>query len=934
MTTISYIGSTNAPRELSIYLNSRDGYFPTPRSYYNPDTERYTTSNDSYHTDAEFAFSNPLAFAHDVDCLLSCTSVAVPHSFYNITVGINDCLYFSVLLWQGPASVAKQFRAIVQPGNYGPTEFATAVQVAMNVALLKAVPTALKGFVFDITVTYSPVRHKLFFNFGPKQSINYPIPPPFAATLTCPSAVPFSKEKQVVPFTLTLTGSYEAPLTINYEATLFDANDKLVKQYASTNIEPTDTGCLVSVESPPSSLIPNTARYLEIQAYILDKHGRAIEAEASTQLNKEFDNEITTWSVPDPIVKSGTFALEGEVTGDSTAPVTNDWLVTLTNDNGVLLPKIGAALVGAGLSAQLTVNLPQIDTDSNSGRLSVSLTSTDSAAGPGGRLTCTTTKSVAWQREPFKNTFNAVPAGTIVNDDMVSLTGSLSGDFLQPVTTTWVVKTLTDAGIVIPGEKAVVLNQYDLNATIKPSLKDINYAYLQTGKFEIIMTSTDLTGTVAVSSLEIPWSRAFKITINPQNERLLKDGTYTWTPTNEGIYKLPVKYQFNNAYFSTSGGQLPLAPAGVINETTGVLVFDYSRIGNALYMRVRCEATDANGLKAPVAFAQVAFLPASLLGDIDPAATVRAVRLTFLPQGVPYTGPGAMPDSTTLNAGMFIEPGFRRDVASYMQIGTASMAPVTAADVDGQWTDFSSAPPQLPDAPLPGMPTPHALDLHASMHNLYVRTSLTPESAMSSMEAGRGSQERIVDFSSILTCISTTDTQPGDVISNTIPSWDHPTRLQLTKLDHIRVQLTDSRNQLVDLNGCHWAITLRLGFIMRNVRKMPLSKFESRFIGSVHDRGVNLKQRVEFQNKETNANNNISSTSTKKKKKKRSKRRSPKMDGIQFLNQPQAVFQWPPQPAGARALLPGEKPPNKLERVRKRKKSVVKTNINDASIYR
>ena len=67
-------------------------------------------------------------------------------------------------------------------------------------------------------------------------------------------------------------------------------------------------------------------------------------------------------------------------------------------------------------------------------------------------------------------------------------------------------------GIVIPGEKAVVLNQYDLNATIKPSLKDINYATLQTGKFEIIMTSTDLTGKVAVKSLEIPWSRAFKTT--------------------------------------------------------------------------------------------------------------------------------------------------------------------------------------------------------------------------------------------------------------------------------------------------------------------------------------------------------------------------------------------------------------------------------------
>ena len=871
MSTVAYLGSTNAPRELSLYFNSRDGHYPTPRSSYNPDTERYTTSNDYFHTDVEFTLTNPLAFGNDVDTLLSCTSVCVPHSFYNITAGINDCIYFSVLLWQGPASVANQFRAIVQPGNYDPVAFAAAVQAAMNVALLKAVPTALKGFVFDITVTYSPVRHKLFFNFGPKQSINYPIPPPFAATLTCPSVVPFSKEKQVVAFTLTLTGSYEAPLTINYEATLFDANDKTVKQYPSTNIEPTDTGCLVSVESPPSSLIPNTARYLEIQAYILDKHGRAIEAEASTQLNKEFDNEITTWGVPDPIVKSAAFALEGEVTGDATSPVTNVWLVTLTDDRDILLPKAGATLVGNGLSAQLTVSLPQIDTDSNSGRLSVYLTSTDSA---NPALTCTTKKSVAWQREPFKNTFNAVPAGTIVNDDMVSLTGSLSGDFLQPVTTTWVVKTLTNDGIVIPGEKAVVLNQYDLNATIKPSLKDINYATLQTGKFEIIMTSTDLTGKVAVKSLEIPWSRAFKTTINPQTERLLKDGTYTWTPVNEGIYKQPVKYVFTNRYFSGGGGQLPLPLAGVINETTGVLVFDYSRIGGALYMLVNCQATDANGLSAPVAVAQVAFLPASLLGDIDPAATVRAVRLTFLPQGVPYNGPGARPDTTTLNAGMFVEPGFRRDVASYMQIGTASMEPVTAADVDGRWTDFSSEPPQLPEAPLPGMPTPHALDLHANMHNLYVRTSLTPDSSMSSMEGGRGSQDRIVDFSNILTCISTTDTKPGDVISNTVPMWDHPSRLQLSSFTNIRVELTDSRNQLVDLQGCHWSIVLRLAFIVRNARKMPLSRLESRFISSVHERGATLKKRLEFHAK--NIESNQKAPKPKKKKSKKPRKRNAK----------------------------------------------------------
>jgi hypothetical protein len=143
------------------------------------------------------------------------------------------------------------------------------------------------------------------------------------------------------------------------------------------------------------------------------------------------------------------------------------------------------------------------------------------------------------------------------------------------------------------------------------------------------------------------------------------------------------------------------------------------------------------------------------------------------------------------------------------------------------------------------MPTPHCLDLHAGMHNLYVRTSLTPESAMSSMEGGRGSLDRIVSFSNILTCIPTTDTQPGDVISNCVPMWDHPSRLQLAAFTNIRIWLTDSRNQLVDLQGCHWSCVLRLAFIVRNARKMPLSKYESRFISSVHERGAILKQRTE-----------------------------------------------------------------------------------------
>jgi hypothetical protein len=236
--------------------------------------------------------------------------------------------------------------------------------------------------------------------------------------------------------------------------------------------------------------------------------------------------------------------------------------------------------------------------------------------------------------------------------------------------------------------------------------------------------------------------------------------------------------------------------------------------------------------------------PAEALGETTPPTG--SVRLTFLQQDVDYTGPLApgVPRTdgsicSTSYSGMYVMPGLRRSVPSWMQVSSDSVW------VTDRWTHFASDPAQLPDAPLPGMPAPHCLDLHASMHNLYIRTSLTPEVSERRWRPHSGLHINV------LSCVSTTDTKPGDVILNTIPMWDHPARLQLTSLTHVRISLTNSRNELVDLNGCHWAVVLRLQFVMKNARKAPLTKAESRLISSVHERGATLKHRAQHQEKMT-----------------------------------------------------------------------------------
>ena len=1048
MSTISYIGSTNAPRELSLYLNSRDANYPTPRSYYNPDTEMYTTSNDSYHTDCEYHLTNPLAISHDVDTLLSCTSVAVPHSFYNITAGINDCIYFSVLLWQGSGSTPNQFRAIVEPGFYDASEFATAIQTAMNLALKQAVPANIPDFKFDVTVKYSAIRHKLYFNFGKNQSIgpfNPPDPPPdipikyeldFSGsdntinangnyTITAdPTESGVTYDFKLFFVTHESQQGNSVPNTVTGGVLAFDIDFETISAdygfiwCTSTATAPGKSGTspdLILKLDPPPPPTPvkfGTTIYLEIDTGVPDiiptyqPNSYASQAsETSLYLKQFYKFNLNNFNVaPGANNEYATPLLTIDANGHAIFRLKIDMSdIENYNEPSKVLERIQSEIAKCPFNNNNTTFDADVNDGSGYTRLSYYPPPMQKV------LYDAETKQYcfksAWKYSivcyPQNNPENFEPGEVIADllnigtDDGTGkrvIESNLENNTDQSIFTSngyyplgygstsepkiaaqyWSAKTNAptsklgyvmyleiDTGVPTiqpiynPNTSAYPAGStsHYLRSFYKFNLNNYRTDDATNNEYESpLLTADENAHAIFRQKIDLSnvtdWDQnvaeyiQFEIERSPYNNSntvfaafvyseitppgTLRDSYYP-PPMQKVIYDSETKqYCFKSAW----NYRIVCYPKdNALNLEAGDVVADLLNIGDpADATRILTANLVDNteniytsngyypngyGSESEPKIADTYWLAKTNKPKlIEVSSEVFAVRITFLQQGIPYTGPGAGLYTTTNNAGMFIEDGMRRDVPSYMQIGNQSLSPVTAAyDPDtGKWSDFSSDPAQLPTAPFPGMPTPHAIDLNANQHNLYVRTSLTPESSMSSMEGGRGSKERLVDFASILTCIATTETTPGQVISNTIPMWDHPTRLQLTKLDYIRVQLTDTRNQLIDLNGCHFSITLRLGFIMKNARKMPLSKLESRLIGSVHDRGTILKQRIQYQTKieQNTANNNSSSNKKKKKSKKKKKKNGNTILDTTARNIPVAA-------AAARAEALGPRRETKIE---------------------
>ena len=574
----------------------------------------------------------------------------------------------------------------------------------MNVALLKAVPAAIPDFVFDITVTYSPVRHKLFFNFGPNQSIGYPAPPPFTATLTGPDFVPYSDELQSVFYDEAFFGLHVAPVYTSYTAELLNEDRTLLQSYP--DVYPfSSSGCFVQLVSPPSPDVPGAARYLKVTAHAFDGAGRAATASHTAQLNKAFDCEII--DNPAAITESGTWPLTAVVTGDYTPPAQESWSLLVYDGSGTLLPAAGFSIAPTNEPVAVLQGQLQLVVGANSGQVKV-LLSVTSAAG----LQASTSVVVPWSRVPFSAELTA-PAEPVAVSGAYPLLGSIAGDYNAPVTTSWSLvvqgpqgEPLPETGFTIaPGSGLSAALEVDLAAIPAPSLHP-------SGSVTITMQSVDSSSALATAKATVLWDRSlpFRVIASCESGRIVQEGGTRFGVAPRGTFTGKVSYSYLYwCFLDASGAEIDYRPpaAGVTPLDAGFYIY-VAKVSlwpaTAVSIAIYATATDSGEPEATFA-GHIGVTPLGPAAAAeDPASTIWAVRLAFLPQGVPYTGPGARPDTTTLNAGMFIEPGFRRDVASYMQLGNQSLAPITAAvDVDGRWTDFTSEPPQLLDAPLPGM---------------------------------------------------------------------------------------------------------------------------------------------------------------------------------------------------------------------------------------
>eukprot|EP01045_Picozoa_sp_COSAG04_P022228 COSAG04_NODE_2482_length_4041_cov_4.531710_2_plen_333_part_00 len=108
-------------------------------------------------------------------------------------------------------------------------------------------------------------------------------------------------------------------------------------------------------------------------------------------------------------------------------------------------------------------------------------------------------------------------------------------------------------------------------------------------------------------------------------------------------------------------------------------------------------------------------------------------------------------------------------------------------------------------APFKMVESPHVADMSASVHAIYVRTSLSTKSVMDSQTGG---------ISDILTKVDI-NTNPGGVITLDPAQATHESLIYSKSIRDIHVRITDDKDRLLNLNGLHLQIAIKFRFVGR-----------------------------------------------------------------------------------------------------------------------
>ena len=115
--------------------------------------------------------------------------------------------------------------------------------------------------------------------------------------------------------------------------------------------------------------------------------------------------------------------------------------------------------------------------------------------------------------------------------------------------------------------------------------------------------------------------------------------------------------------------------------------------------------------------------------------------------------------------------------------------------------------------------SPNFVDVNDNLHGLFIRTNLTSANTMESQSKS---------FSNILSRIPIT-TNPGDVIFKQPNDVGHKCLVQTKNISQIVVRLVDDRNNVLDLNGLHFQLSIKFEYqYAQNIAPLFLTREQSR----------------------------------------------------------------------------------------------------------
>lgn len=115
--------------------------------------------------------------------------------------------------------------------------------------------------------------------------------------------------------------------------------------------------------------------------------------------------------------------------------------------------------------------------------------------------------------------------------------------------------------------------------------------------------------------------------------------------------------------------------------------------------------------------------------------------------------------------------------------------------------------------------SPNFVDVNDNLHGLFIRTNLTSANTMESQSS---------TFSNILSRIPIT-TNPGDVIFKNPNDVGHKCLVQTKNISQIVVRLVDDRNNVLDLNGLHFQLSIKFEYqYSQNISSLFLTREQAR----------------------------------------------------------------------------------------------------------